>query len=437
MWEPITTTDNNQGVPFGEEHADNLSKLSEHPLCKLNLGAHPNLLVFPQDFKTHGDEIGKERIFTIDGDKLKTGNIMGFVGYNGTKVRIHSRFATDDGKDYFLHYMIQKVFAINLFDLKYDSDDESIFDFLIYLFPSFLKCALRQGLYREYRSRQYNDANVRGRIDVSRHVRQNIPFAGKIAYSTREYTSDNHVTQLVRHTIEYIATQSLGMSILCNDEETKDAVNMIVAATPTYSYHERDKVIGQNLRSASHPYFCDYLPLQRLCIEILRHEELKYGSDDDQIYGILFDGAWLWEEYLNTFLSQNGFEHPRNKLNRGGKHLFTDNSGICYPDFYRDGIVLDAKYKGYSSWDKIQNADLYQVITYMHILKLERGGFVVPKRTMTALPKGSLKGYGGQIAIYGMNVQQNADDFKGYVDKMQTAESNLLAAIDEGISKVD
>ena len=110
MWEPITTTDNNQGVPFGEEHADNLSKLSEHPLCKLNLGAHPNLLVFPQDFKTHGDEIGKERIFTIDGDKLKTGNIMGFVGYNGTKVRIHSRFATDDGKDYFLHYMIQKVY---------------------------------------------------------------------------------------------------------------------------------------------------------------------------------------------------------------------------------------------------------------------------------------------------------------------------------------
>ena len=40
---------------------------------------------------------------------------------------------------------------------------------------------------------------------------------------------------------------------------------------------------------------------------------MKYGRDDDEIYGVLFDGAWLWEEYLNTFLADIGFEHPRNK----------------------------------------------------------------------------------------------------------------------------
>ena len=131
MPQPITTTDNNlQGVLFDEAlHLDNLKKLSERPLCELDLEEHPNLLVFPQDFKTHGDDIGKERIFTIESNLLKTGNIMGYVGYKNTKVRIHSRFAHDD-KDLFLHYMLQKVFAINLFDLKYDSDSESIFDFL-------------------------------------------------------------------------------------------------------------------------------------------------------------------------------------------------------------------------------------------------------------------------------------------------------------------
>ena len=64
-------------------------------------------------------------------------------------------------------------------------------------------------------------------------------------------------------------------------------------------------------------------------------EEVKYGESSDEICGILFDGAWLWEEYVNTILSNHGFKHPENKLHKGGIYLFDDHSGIRYPDFYR------------------------------------------------------------------------------------------------------
>ncbi len=40
--------------------------------------------------------------------------------------------------------------------------------------------------------------------------------------------------------------------------------------------------------------------------EHLRYEKLKYGNDSKQIYGILFDGAWLWKEYLATILTKCG-----------------------------------------------------------------------------------------------------------------------------------
>ena len=105
---------------------------------------------------------------------------MGFVGVNDTKITIKSRFAKNCDEDYFLHYMLQKVFSINLFDLKHNTNTESIFDFLLYLFPYFLKRAVRQGIYKEYTKHEYNDANVRGVIDVSRHIRQNIPFSGNL-----------------------------------------------------------------------------------------------------------------------------------------------------------------------------------------------------------------------------------------------------------------
>ena len=360
---------------------------------------------------------------------------MGFIGFGETKVRIHSRFAQGED-DYFLHYMLQKVFAINLFDLKYHADDESIFDFLIYLFPAFLKRAIRQGLYKEYQTRTYNDPNIRGRIDVSRHIRQNTPFAGKVAYSTREYAYDNYVTQLIRHTIEFISNHPYGGGILQNDDLTNDAVTLIREATPTYSQNERRKVMNKNLRPLSHPYFSEYRHLQQLCMQILRYEEIKYGRNEDEIYGVLFDGAWLWEEYLNTILKNQGYIHPQNKISKGRIYLFEDRTGVRYPDFYKDDIVLDAKYKRYADM-KLQNIDgddLHQVITYMYILAARYGGLIVPrqhKQKDIVQTSKILKGYGGRMNIYGLTVDSPAQNYKDYCTQMNQHENVFISLLEK------
>ncbi|MBR1464600.1 MAG: hypothetical protein IJ604_14655 [Prevotella sp.] len=434
MLKPITIKDNSQRPLTEREmvHLDNLKKIAGRSIAQLCSDDHPNLLVFPQSLGEYGDKIGDGYILQVDENCISTGNIMGFIGYRNTKVRIMSRFAQEDSRDYFLHYILQKVFAINLFDLKYNADKESIFDFLIYLFPSFLKRALRQGLYKEYQTRRYNDANVRGRIDVSRHIRQNIPFAGRVAYSTREYVYDNHVSQLIRHTIEYVFRHPYSGGILHSDEATTEAVTQIKEATPTYNRQDLHRVVNQNLRPLSHPYYSEYRNLQRLCLQILRHEELKYGRDDDEIYGILFDGAWLWEEYLNTILESCGFVHPQNKVFKGRIHLFTDGSCPRYPDFYRNDFVLDAKYKGYGNTEiqSVSGDDLHQVIAYMYRLKARRGGFVVPlrKEEQTTSCK-ELAGYGGSMGIYGLHTEHTCESFAEFALKMKEEEVTLKQQI--------
>ncbi len=431
--QPIQTKDNSERRLTETElrHLDTLKKLAEPSIADLCRKEHPNLLIFPQDLDVYGDKIGDAHIFEVKGGDNKslptiiTGNIMGFIGCADTKVSISSRFAQDE-KDYFLHYMLQKVFAVNLFDLQFNADEESIFDFLIYLFPTFLKQAMRQGLYREYQKRQYNDANVKGHIDISQNIRQNIPFAGSIAYTTREYAQDNHLTQLIRHTIEFISHHKYSGNILRNDDDTADAVKAICQATPSYNRNERIRVIHQNLHPVSHPYYGEYGPLQQLCLQILRQEELKYGRDDDEIYGVLFDGAWLWEEYLNTFLSGIGFEHPRNRERIGHICLFTDKTGWCYPDFVSPDMVLDAKYKICDEWGKIQREDIYQVLSYMHITNLKSGGFVVPLKKETHLSqKKELTGMGGLMFLFGVNTCPSASSFLDYQHKMMMAEKYL------------
>lgn len=436
MMKLIKTTDNNgRGEPFDAAlHLGNLKKLSAKPLCELDLAEHPNLLIFPSDFKVNGDDIGNQHIFTIDENRLITGNIMGFIGYNNTQVSIRSRFATNDTNDYFLHYMLQRVFDINLFDLKFGISNEGVFNFFIYLFPEYLKRAMRLGIYKEYQTRNYNDANVKGRIDIARHIRQNFPFAGKIAYTTREYSTNNHVTQLVRHTIEYIAVHPLGGYILNNDEEMRVAVRTICQVTPTYNRNDFQHVINLNLRPVRHPYFDEYCNLQRLCLQILRHEDVKYGQDEsNQIYGILYDGAWLWEEYLNTVLCNIGFKHPKNKTGEGGKLIFADKIGHekSIPDFHRSDMVLDAKYKRYWDWNDIFREDRNQLLAYMYLYETENGGFIVPVENPDKILTRPLNRSRGTMSIIGMNVGNLCNSFKEFCFHMAKEENLLKEKIEQ------
>ena len=400
-------------------------------LCSREDGG-ASLLVFPDSLDTYGDNIGDSTIIDIRDNAISTGNLMGFVGCRQTMLRIHSRFDADEN-DFFMHFMLERVFSVNLFDFQYSTDPESVFDFVLFLFPFFLNRAMSQGLYKEYVTRQHNDSRVRGAIDIPRHIRLNIPFSGNVAYRTREHTADNDLMELVRHTIEYIRTKEFSAGILSRDEETKENVSLVIDATGCYEKKERNRIISRNLRSKIHPFFSEYEPLRRLCLQILRQEEIKYGKDDDTVYGVLFDGAWLWEEYLNTLLSGIGFKHPQNKRNRKAIHLFTQNRGPRYPDFYDDRIVLDAKYKKYEgkSLTDISREDLAQVISYMYVLKLESGGFLVPGGDIVEIKKEFLYGYGGTMYLINMPIPSGADNYDDFCEQMASNEGAFKQAVNQ------
>ena len=389
-----------------------------------------SLLVFPDSLDVYGDKIGDRTIIDIQDNAISSGNLMGFVSCGETRLRIHSRFDLCND-DYIMHYLLEKVFTVNMLDLKYGTNPESVFDFLLFLFPFFLKRALSQGLYKEYVTNRYNDDRLRGVIEIARHIRLNIPFAGNVAYKVREHTSDNDLMELIRHTIEYIRSKEFGAGILSRDEETKANVSLVIEATASYEKNDRARIISKNLRAKIHPYYSEYEPLRKLCIQILRQEEIKYGNDDDTVYGVLFDGAWLWEEYLNTLLEDLGFKHPKNKEGRGATYLFTPKHGPRYPDFFNDTMVLDAKYKRYSEGgiSGISREDIAQVISYMYIKKLPLGGFLVPGGESVKVESETLHGYGGKMYLLNLPIPQDTETYKEFCQQMSSVEMDFSQSV--------
>ena len=372
----IQIADNNyKGVSIDKSDIENIKQFANKKIKYLK---ENNLFILSKNsFK---DDIENSDIIELDevNNKIYSNNIMGFIGYNDTQIKITSRFTPNSDKDYFLHYMLQKVFYSNIFNWEYTTERDYSFDFLIYMFTHLFQKAIRQGIFKSYQKRKYNDANVRGVIDINRHIKNNIPFNGKIAYNTREYSYDNNITQLIRHTIEYINTKSRG--ILNINEDIKSGVFQIIEATKRYDKNKRQSIINKNLKKLNHPYFYEYEPLRKICIQILRHEELKYGREENKIYGILFDGAYLWEEYIYTILKDLDFLHPRNKEKTDGINLL-NKKWTVYPDFYNYNkqIVLDTKYKMLNKDnDKIDGSDKHQIISYVYTLGAKIGGFVYP-----------------------------------------------------------
>ena len=437
----INLTDNNIGQPNAEtflrKDVAALFPIADKTIAEL-CRENENLLIFPYSIEESADRIGESSIMSIlnthDPEKvsISTGNVMGFIGVDKLQIKIKSRF--DVGRDdYLLHYMLQKVLSFNLFDLNHNNEQEDVFDFIMFMFPYFLKSALRQGVYREYQAFKHNDTNYRGTIDVGRHIAKNVPFVGNIAYSTREYSHDNSMTELIRHTIEFMKTKKYGMSVSNVDRETIENVKTIIEHTPLYNKNDRNIIINKNLRLKAHPYYTEYLPLQTLCLQILRMEEIKYGESEDEICGILFDGAWLWEEYVNTILREIGFKHPENKLRKGGIYLFEDYSGVRYPDFYNDEMVLDAKYKRLSSYDKVAKVDpddVHQVMAYMTAMHINKGGFIVPlEQKQTKVPISHLRDSTSTLSIFGIEISKTASSYEDFCEKMKEMETTFVESL--------
>lgn len=393
------------------------------------------VFIFPE-FVIDADDVSKDQMI-LQGinDSYRSGNVMGFLGCGDERLVIESRFS-DKGEDYFFQYLLERVLDFpNIVNLESDADQNNrLFNFLLFLFPYYLKTAMRKGLFKKYIRHRYNDGNVKGAIDIARHIEKNTPFTGNVAYSQREFSYDNHLMELIRHTIEFIKRKPYGNNLLIR---VKDEVKLVVEATQNYELYDRQRVININKKNTvKHAYFSEYLALQRLCLLILQHQKHQIGAGMRQIYGILFDGAWLWEEYVSSLIEES-FYHPMNKAGKGAQRLFDGNIGLIYPDFIsrntESRIIADAKYKPINN---IGNRDYLQVLAYMFRFDAKEGYYLYPEADGAddlKLRMNSGSTYEGnveprediQVTKHGLKIPSNVDSYTDFVSKMQMSEQEF------------
>lgn len=338
----------------------------------------------------------KPVLFGYYGSNYYTKKYVGMISYKGEDINILSRFDKGNKNNYFLTYVLSKALNINIKafpDLTMNAETGMNWDILLaMLFLTQLKSALSRGLYRKYCTFHYNNSSPKGAINIAQHIKLNPIFNGKCAYSAREYTLDNEVNHLILLAKDCLIKKNNALHKLVDDYLVKNNDIRIMLQQMEYSMDifkmpSAQVILSKTERPIVHTVYHEYEPLRRTARMIVKRMGLDniFQEGSNEVSGMVFAMDKMWELFLeNAVLTQK----ENWCLQTQNKTKILDGKYTIRPDFIittnNKKIILDAKYK--KNWERAYKdyewkevrEDLYQVISYMHILKSQKGGIIFP-----------------------------------------------------------
>lgn len=374
---------------------DQYGRLSFGELSELSHGAIVDLS------GSHLDETGRKelRFFEYhakpdDGNafRLDTGNLMGALRFRNhetsVQVEVLSRF-DKGGNNFFLNYLLSRAFDVAIGEDPVSAKQPSVLDLLLdVLFVRRFGEASRNGLLRQYRTYRNNDWAFKGCLDLPRHIRENVPLPRGVAYVKREIDLDVPVNRLLL--LAALVVRKRRPDLFERNEDARDALRELRTAIPDPG-DVRSVLSHRDCREpVRHPFYREvWEPLRQIARMILEEERWMLFQDDEEetVSGVVFDGAWLWEEYVARVLEKVGFHHSVTEDGfvrrilpafQNGPSRFAPDLFLRHPDaagFVYD-CVLDTKYKR-SNPNGGRN-DVHQVLCYLLLSGAKLGGLVFP-----------------------------------------------------------
>lgn len=390
------------------------------------------------DSEVQTDDKGVE-VFSYYNGELWTGGYVGTINVNinnyNITVNLRSRF--DDDNSRFLMYIFLKSFNGNgkiYKEMTISGNKEKTWDLLLMiLFVRYLHEAFKKGIYKQYQEFEHNDSNVKGRIDISRHIKENILFNGKICYTTREFTVNNPINQLILKACFHLERKyrKTFRGMIASDDVIKKGIHILQNEINDWMSVPDQVIIKNSNNKIVQSVSKNYEPLRKTAIVILKRMGINsFKNSVDSVSGVLINMPSLWE----VFLHNEVFCKIRNTEEKYHQNVYPilGEKKTLKPDFLLGeigkGVVFDAKYKKVWSnvyrddidWsDTRVRDDIFQVMSYMYALGCRKGGIIFPLDACPNLTHRSQSFEIGQalsntkdtFCLVPYFVPQNVDDF--------------------------
>lgn len=265
------------------------------------------------------------------------------------------------------------------------TNSNRLLDVFIHHFLELLEVQLRQGLLRDYRDIDDTLSLVRGRINMTRQLRENLLKPQLLACKFNELIDDIPVNRLLHSAL-------LRISGLTNSPVLLQKIhNMRIRFSDIGILHKSDKPPCIEDLNRMQRRYSSVVNLARLFIN---GQYLEVRTGQQQVFSLLFDMNKLFERFVATKLRPVARGLGLGLIEQGPrKYLGNDTNGkerlFMRPDISfidtqkRPRVILDAKWKLLDSGDPIatlSSADLYQLSTYASVYRCDRVILVYPEQ---------------------------------------------------------
>ena len=245
--------------------------------------------------------------------------------------------------------------------------DEDYFAYIIeYLFLHAFEKARLAGFPRQYKKIQMQTSKYRGSLNVPKHIKNDLPFLGKMSVTYREQQIPKEIVNVL-----YCALKNFSKSAY-NAQKVKKFEQELKPLATCKSVTNSDIQKAQKCPAIQNPLFAQYKKVLKYAEIILKRNGLQFDSEssNSEIRGFLVDVSELWEVYLENILQDN---FPDWNINGQYEMPVYKGSTFFERSFYPDLVmekngkyaVFDAKFKDMTGNGRdVDRNDLHQIHMY-------------------------------------------------------------------------
>ena len=318
--------------------------------------------------------IGNKSI-VYDYNRIKFINYVGIIKVNNLIIEILPKISLSNDiiKDReILMFMLSKCNKLSV-DIKELLNSNilknSLLDILAKVFSKKLLNELQKGLYREYVSKEEALSMIKGKILISKSIKENTINKNKMNCKYDEFTEDNLFNAILKRAINVI------LFSIKNDDVKKE-LNIINNIFNDVSdiYVPNNIILNYKLNRMNNR-FLECFTLAKL---ILLNSSMDKSLGKENGFSILFEMNYLYEEYVGVLLKEV-FNDTNISINTQEKSRYLlwntlkeRNEIALKPDIviYKDNkpkIIIDTKWKSATIDGKevYTQGDIYQMYAYI------------------------------------------------------------------------
>ena len=335
----------------------------------------------------HYNDVNKNIYFEGQRNGLKFKNFVGVIQIGNTTIEIlpkADKLSNDSAQKKIWHSILLdmlrhcrkiKVDAITEASLR--KKNHSLLDLYFELFINEVKLLMQQGLIKKYDKESSNVTALKGRLEFSNNIQQNLVRNERFFTNHQVYNQDHLINQILLRAIKVLKK-------ITYNSYLQDSINRLLINFPEVcdiqinSSHFDKIVLNRKTQSYS-----EALKIAKLIL-------LNYSPDikggDENMLALLFDMNKLWEEYIYRMLLKNNDKSITVKF-QNRKHFW--NTKVIKPDiivnktFEKNGnqiskvFVIDTKWK-IREYNQPDDDDLKQMYAYNMYWNSDRSMLLYP-----------------------------------------------------------